>query len=175
LSGPEWAAVTLCPARQLTRKMTNSARPTLATYKTFEPHDNQAGKSNAKIEVSIPNPPGFRHGPIWAEYEPSISQGQYSRGTSQQEPEVSRSWRSPGAHRAGINRLRSAGSNSSRFQGRWKSHRRNSSNAESTRHPLDARAAKYYPRRKVYETFFHTTEVLPHHSNVDPTPSIHSM
>jgi hypothetical protein len=85
----------------------------------------------------------------------------------------------PGAVRARIG-LESIGygqrgSNSSRFQGRWKSHRRNSSNAESTRNPLDARAAKYYPPRKVYETFFHTTEVLPHHSNVDPTPSIHSM
>lgn len=35
--------------------MTISAKATLATYKTFELHDNHAGKSNAKIEVSIPN------------------------------------------------------------------------------------------------------------------------
>ena len=34
--------------------MTISAKPKLAMYKTFELHDNHAGKSDAKIEVSIP-------------------------------------------------------------------------------------------------------------------------
>ena len=45
----------LCPTRQLTSNMTISAKPKVARYKTSELHDNHAGKSNAKSEVSIPN------------------------------------------------------------------------------------------------------------------------
>ena len=36
---------------------TSSPKAKLAMYKTFELHDNHAGKSNVKTEVSIPNLP----------------------------------------------------------------------------------------------------------------------
>jgi hypothetical protein len=61
--------------------MTSSAKPKLAMFKTFELHDNHAGKSNVKTEVSIPNPPQ-RRSTTWKQYAPTTRQDQYSPESS---------------------------------------------------------------------------------------------
>ena len=67
---------------QLTSTTTSRAKPKLAAYRMFEPHDNHAGRSNAKIEVSIPNLPGLSaFTQMLAEYGRISDQVQYSKGS----------------------------------------------------------------------------------------------